>query len=114
MNFIKIVNFEKKEGKNTEREIILSTETMAITHEAAGMNTPVWTRNEIESPCVQVCVLHPEARICLGCYRSGDEIAGWSKMTPEERRKIMDELPTRAASLPKSRRGGRAARLKRL
>ena len=72
----------------------------------------VWQRNEIESPCVRVCVVHPEARICTGCYRSIDEIARWSKMAPEERREIMAGLPDRA-SLLRKRRGGRAARLKR-
>ena len=75
-------------------------------------DTPVWTRNEIESPCVRVCVVHPEARICTGCYRTIDEIGQWSKMTSDERREIMEALPDRASSLRK-RRGGRAARLAR-
>ncbi len=72
----------------------------------------VWKRNEVESPCIQVCVVHPEARICTGCMRTIDEITQWSKMTPEERSTIMEELPGRAPTL-KQRRGGRAARLKR-
>ncbi|MBT8418575.1 MAG: DUF1289 domain-containing protein [Silicimonas sp.] len=72
----------------------------------------VWRRDEIESPCVKLCVLHPDARICLGCYRSGDEIAGWSRMTPEQRQAIMETLPDRAKSLP-GRRGGRAGRMAR-
>jgi len=72
----------------------------------------VWTRNEIESPCVRICVVHPEARICTGCYRTMDEIARWSKMGSEERRDIMAALPDRAPMLAK-RRGGRAARLAR-
>ncbi|WP_397544534.1 DUF1289 domain-containing protein [Roseovarius salis] len=75
-------------------------------------NSPVWTRKEIESPCVRVCVVHPEARICTGCYRTTDEIARWSKMTPDERRDIMEALPGRAPMLRK-RRGGRAARMSR-
>ena len=73
-------------------------------------DTTVWTRNEIESPCVRICVVHPEARICTGCYRTMDEIARWSKMDSEERRDIMAALPDRAPMLSK-RRGGRAARL---
>ena len=73
---------------------------------------PVWTRAEIESPCIRVCVVHPEERICTGCYRTIDEITEWSKMDPERRRSIMRELPTRAGRLTQ-RRGGRAARLKR-
>ena len=76
------------------------------------MNTPLWKRDEIESPCVQVCVVHPEMRICTGCYRTIDEISDWSRMTPEARRIIIDDLPALANQL-KVRRGGRAARLKR-
>lgn len=76
------------------------------------MNTPLWKRDEIESPCAQICVVHPETRICTGCYRTIDEITDWSRMTPEARRNIMDDLPARADQL-KVRRGGRAARLKR-
>lgn len=72
----------------------------------------VWTRNEVESPCVRICVVHPEARICTGCYRTIDEIARWSKMDADERQEIMAALPDRAPLLAK-RRGGRAARLKR-
>ena len=73
---------------------------------------PVWKRDEIESPCVRICVVHPEARICTGCYRTMDEIARWSRMSPEERSEIMATLPDRAPELRK-RRGGRAARLSR-
>jgi len=76
------------------------------------MSKTVWTRAEVESPCVRICIVHPAERICTGCLRSLDEIAGWSRYSPEERRAIMDELPNRAGRL-KQRRGGRAARLNR-
>ena len=76
------------------------------------MTDDVWNRDEVESPCIKVCVVHPEARICTGCLRSIDEITRWSKMSPEERREIIAALPDRA-SLLKKRRGGRAARLGR-
>lgn len=72
----------------------------------------VWKRNEVESPCIQICVVHPEERICTGCLRSIDEITRWSKMEADERRAIMEELPSRAPRLRK-RRGGRGSRLKR-
>ncbi|WP_442971011.1 DUF1289 domain-containing protein [Roseovarius sp. D0-M9] len=71
---------------------------------------PVWTRTEVQSPCIRVCVVHPEARLCTGCLRSIDEIARWSRMTDGERAEIMAALPDRARLLRK-RRGGRAARL---
>lgn len=73
---------------------------------------PVWRRDEIQSPCIQVCVVHPEARICTGCHRSVEEITRWSRMTDDERAEIMEALPDRAQLLRK-RRGGRAARLER-
>ncbi|MEM7176370.1 MAG: DUF1289 domain-containing protein [Pseudomonadota bacterium] len=66
----------------------------------------IWQRNEVESPCVKICVIHPEARICIGCLRTGDEISRWSRMSPEERRTLMAELPARQGRLAK-RRGGR-------
>lgn len=72
----------------------------------------IWARNEIESPCVKICVIHPDAKICLGCYRTIPEIGAWSSISASERRRIMDDLPARAASLVK-RRGGRAARIAR-
>ena len=76
------------------------------------MKDEVWNRQEIDSPCVKICVVHPEARLCTGCLRSIDEITQWSRMTPEDRRAIMQALPERAAQLTK-RRGGRSARLQR-
>ena len=76
------------------------------------MSDKVWKRNEVESPCINICVVHPATRLCTGCARSIDEISRWSKMTPEERAAVMAELPQRNAA-PTTRRGGRAARLKR-
>lgn len=72
----------------------------------------IWRRAEIESPCVKVCVIHPEARLCVGCHRTIDEISAWSRMAPETRQAIMAELPARAGQLAR-RRGGRSARLAR-
>lgn len=70
----------------------------------------VWKRDEVESPCIKICVVHPESRLCTGCLRSIDEIGRWSRMHPDERREVMDELPKRAGAFSK-RRGGRAARM---
>ena len=76
------------------------------------MKDDVWTRDEIASPCVKLCVVHPEARICVGCLRSIDEISQWSKLSHEERAAVMAELPARAPRLAK-RLGGRLGRLER-
>ena len=76
------------------------------------MSDEVWRRDEIDSPCQKICILHRETRLCIGCNRTGDEIARWSRMTPAERRAIIDELPSRDSGR-QMRRGGRQARLKR-
>ncbi len=73
------------------------------------MKDEIWQRDEIASPCVKICVVHPESGICVGCYRTMDEIAGWSSMSDVERAELTANLPDRAPLL-KKRRGGRAAR----
>jgi predicted Fe-S protein YdhL (DUF1289 family) len=71
--------------------------------------TEIWQRNEIDSPCVKICVIHPQAKICIGCNRTGDEIAAWSRLSVDARRAIMADLPARAKLLTQ-RRGGRLGR----
>jgi uncharacterized protein len=68
---------------------------------------------EIETPCVKVCVIEPETGFCIGCGRTGSEIAGWIEMDVPERRRIMEALPERVATLTlrKTRRGGRRGRI---
>jgi len=70
----------------------------------------VWSREEIASPCIKICLVHPTERICTGCYRTIDEISTWGRKSPVERADIMKALPSRANLLSK-RRGGRAARV---
>ncbi|HCP80659.1 MAG TPA: DUF1289 domain-containing protein [Octadecabacter sp.] len=72
----------------------------------------IWKRNEIESPCINICVIQPDSRLCTGCLRSIDEIGVWSSLSSNARKAVMDDLPNRTKLISK-RRGGRAARLKR-
>ncbi len=75
------------------------------------MKDDIWTRDEIDSPCNRICVIHPAEKICTGCFRTIEEITVWSRLSAEDRKRLMAELPDRAPRLQK-RRGGRAARLK--
>jgi len=70
----------------------------------------IWKRDEIASPCVKLCAIHPVEKICVGCHRTLEEIATWSRMTPEARAAVMAELPSRAPRLAK-RRGGHGGRI---
>ncbi|HMM56714.1 MAG TPA: DUF1289 domain-containing protein [Rudaea sp.] len=48
------------------------------------------------SPCTGVCRLD-DAGYCVGCHRSGDEIARWLQFSDAQRRRLMNEvLPRRA------------------
>ncbi len=47
------------------------------------------------SPCVSVCQMDPMTGYCVGCLRTIDEIRDWIISTPEERHKILAELPGR-------------------
>ena len=69
------------------------------------MSDDVWKRDEIESPCIKICVIHPESRLCTGCLRSIDEITAWSRMSPDARR---DHLKARRRVGPLLERERRA------
>lgn len=71
------------------------------------MSDEIWKRDEIQSPCIKVCVIHPQSRLCTGCLRSINEISGWSMMSDDERRAVLAELPSRQGLIAR-RRGGRA------
>lgn len=59
----------------------------------------VWKRNEIDSPCQKMCVIHDGTGFCIGCYRTRDEIAAWSAISQGERDTIRAALPARAPML---------------
>jgi predicted Fe-S protein YdhL (DUF1289 family) len=46
---------------------------------------------KIETPCVNICKLD-ERGICIGCLRSVQQIAAWSRMSDTERLAIMAVL----------------------
>ncbi len=42
----------------------------------------------VPSPCVSVCRMDAPRQYCLGCLRTIDEIAGWSRMDDEGKRAV--------------------------
>jgi predicted Fe-S protein YdhL (DUF1289 family) len=54
------------------------------------------------SPCIRICAIEPATGLCVGCGRSLDEIARWSRMSDEERRRIMNELAERRSAAGRS------------
>ena len=49
----------------------------------------------IASPCMKVCTLDPSGRVCLGCLRTAEEIAGWAGFSDSRRAKVIATLPER-------------------
>jgi predicted Fe-S protein YdhL (DUF1289 family) len=62
------------------------------------MGEPAESIPDIDSPCIGTCTLGPED-LCIGCFRSADEITAWLSYSTEQRRSIMRSLPQRAALL---------------
>lgn len=52
------------------------------------------------SPCVSVCQMNEATQWCEGCYRTIDEIAGWSALAPTEREAIWQRIEQRQGSGP--------------
>jgi len=49
----------------------------------------------IATPCSKICMIDPVSGLCIGCARTLAEIAGWPSMPDAERRRILDQLPSR-------------------
>lgn len=48
----------------------------------------------IKSPCVAVCALD-EHDVCIGCYRTGDEITHWGTMDNNEKVAVLENVSER-------------------
>jgi len=49
----------------------------------------------VASPCTKVCTMDPSSGLCIGCRRTLEEIALWSAMTQEERRRVLERVESR-------------------
>lgn len=49
----------------------------------------------VPSPCINVCRMDERSGWCVGCFRSLDEIAAWSRLDDERRRALWQRLPER-------------------
>jgi uncharacterized protein len=49
----------------------------------------------VASPCIDICRLD-ELGLCVGCRRTIEEIAEWSRASEARRREILRQLPQRA------------------
>ena len=55
--------------------------------------------DEPPSPCIAICTMDATQRYCIGCYRSAEEIAGWSRYSGEQKLAVWERLEMRQAEL---------------
>jgi len=51
------------------------------------------------SPCTAVCRMNDALRLCAGCFRTRDEIAGWSTASEDAKRAVWMRIGQRMAEL---------------
>ena len=54
---------------------------------------PVKSISKVVSPCIKICTL--QNNFCIGCGRSTQEIAEWSKASNKRKEEILERLPDR-------------------
>lgn len=52
----------------------------------------------IESPCIRICTLDASGELCLGCFRTLDEIVAWTGLSEAERAGVLARLPARRSA----------------
>ncbi len=80
-------------------EQILLAQRRAIKQVTARARTVNASDDAIPSPCISVCTVNAETGLCQGCFRTLDEIAAWSRLTPDARRGIWQVIAQRMAAL---------------
>jgi predicted Fe-S protein YdhL (DUF1289 family) len=65
------------------------------------MTPPTVLLSKVESPCVNVCTLDAH-KVCIGCGRTIEEIAIWSRLDDEERRAVCERAQSRNQSRKQS------------
>lgn len=55
---------------------------------STSINTQAHAPARVASPCVSLCALDIRD-ICVGCYRSANEICDWMLLSDDERRAVL-------------------------
>lgn len=49
----------------------------------------------IPSPCINICKMDADNGLCIGCFRTIDEITRWSRIDDEQRADILTAVARR-------------------
>lgn len=56
-------------------------------------------QDDVPSPCIGVCTIDEDSGFCLGCARSLKEVAGWRRLTTEQKQAVVGALEERKRRL---------------
>ena len=59
--------------------------------------TDVAPADAVASPCVSVCVMDAASGLCIGCWRTLDEIAAWGSLDTDAKRAVLAAIRERRA-----------------
>ena len=51
---------------------------------------------DLPSPCISICRMDAATGFCEGCLRTIDEIAGWRRMSDQDKRSVWRAIELRA------------------
>ncbi|MEO1946789.1 MAG: DUF1289 domain-containing protein [Methylophilaceae bacterium] len=51
--------------------------------------------DEVQSPCIGLCVVDEKNNLCQGCFRTLDEIRGWWDLDNAKKKTIVEEASQR-------------------
>lgn len=50
----------------------------------------------ISTPCIKICKIDRDTGLCIGCFRTIEEIKNWLKYSEIDRKQIISELLRRS------------------
>ena len=56
-------------------------------------------KEEVQSPCISVCTINEDTGLCVGCFRTIEEIEQWWDLAPAKQREIVEKASAREANL---------------
>ena len=90
-NDVPRIHEEKEEKLALQRAIAL------VKMRAPGL--AVCDQAEVQSPCISVCRMSDTSGLCMGCFRTRDEIAEWGSAGDVARRATWARINQRMAAL---------------
>jgi predicted Fe-S protein YdhL (DUF1289 family) len=54
---------------------------------------------EVQSPCISVCTINEDTGLCVGCFRTIEEIEQWWELPTAKQREIIEKASEREANL---------------